>query len=138
MNGSQNQVTFSVLDREKGIPESPPISDGKYSLPAWYFSIRDVPLDALGIEDISKAVRQNIHLEHSVALALKRLQAEPLAGEMFQGELLCSLKSVPTSYWPKHPIEQQSLNTVINAVLQETDATDAIRQDAEELRRAAV
>ena len=96
-----------------------------------------MPLDELGIEDISKALRQNIHLEQVVPLALKRLQMEPLAGEMYDGELLASFKSVPADYWPKHPAERQSLNSVIGAVLQEADSTDAIRQDAEELLRKA-
>jgi hypothetical protein len=129
------RASFASLDKEKGFPEPPPASGEDYPLPAWYRSIRDVPLDELGVEDISKALRQNIHLEHVVPLALKRLQLEPLAGEMYEGELLASFKSVPADYWPKHPTERQSLNLVISAVLQEAEATDAVRQDTEELLR---
>jgi hypothetical protein len=136
MNGQNpDRVSFARLDKEKGFPEPPPASGDEFPLPAWYRLIRDVPLDELGIEDISQALRQNIHLEHVVPLALKRLQLEPLAGEMYEGELLASFKSVPADYWPKHPTERQSLNLVISAVLQEAEATDAIRQDTDELLR---
>ncbi|HEY3857555.1 MAG TPA: contact-dependent growth inhibition system immunity protein [Verrucomicrobiae bacterium] len=127
------RASFATLDKEKGLPESPPASGEEYPLPAWYRSIRDVPLDELGIEDISKAIRQNIHLENVVPLALRRLQTEPLAGEMYEGELLASFKCIPADYWSKHPTERQSLNLVISAVLQEAEVTDTIRQDADEL-----
>ncbi len=83
-----DRVSFARLVKEKGFPEPAQASGDDFPLPAWYRSIRDVPLDELRIEDISKALRQNIHLEQVIPLALKRLQMEPLAGEMYQGELL--------------------------------------------------
>jgi hypothetical protein len=126
-------MTFALLDRERGVPE--PASGDEYPLPAWYRIVREVALDELGVEDISKAIRQKIHLEHVVPLALRRLESEPLAGEMYEGELLVSLKSVPLQYWSKHEAERLSLKSVIETALQEEAIADNVRRDAEELFR---
>ena len=64
------------------MPEPGLASDNEYPLAAWYRFIREVPLDQLGLEDIAKATRQQVHIEHVVPLALRLLQADPLAGEM--------------------------------------------------------
>jgi|GEM_PF-1878126 hypothetical protein len=125
------RLTFALLDRKRGVPEPAPSEE--YPLPAWYRSVRELPLDELGIEDISKAVRQNIHLEQVVPLALRRLESEPLAGEMYDGELLVSLKSVPLEYWSKHEAERLSLKSAVEAALQEEAIADNVRRDAEEL-----
>jgi hypothetical protein len=126
-------LTFALLDRERGVPELAPAFGREYPFPAWYRSVREVPLNELSVEDISKAIRQSIHLEHVVPLALRRLEAEPLAGEMYDGELLVSLKSVPLDYWPKHEAERLSLKSAIEAALQEEAIADNVRQDAGEL-----
>jgi len=102
-------------------------------LPAWYRAVREVPLGALGVEDISKAIRQNIHLEQVIPLALQILESKPLAGEMFEGELLVSLKSVPSPYWSKHDTERLNLKSVIAQVLALDSISLDVRQDAEEL-----
>jgi hypothetical protein len=130
---TSNRISFAVLDKEKGLSVLPAASEEEYPLPAWYRSVREMPIDELTVEDISKAVRQNVHLEHVVPLALRVLESEPLAGELYDGELLVSLKAVPTQYWLQHRDEQRSVKSVIEAALRSGETTEDVRRDAQEL-----
>jgi len=131
--GTHHQLTFATLDRQKGIPDLPPVTGEEYPLPAWYRAVRETPLEELGVEDICKACRQQIHLEHVVPLTLRLLQSEPLAGEMYDGELLASLKSVPSDYWPTHVAEAAMLKSVCEEVRKNDTIPDEVRQDVVEL-----
>jgi len=135
---NRRRLTFALLDKEKGIAGLPPATGEEYPLPAWYRSVREIPLEELGVEDICKACRQQIHPEYVVPIVLRLLQSEPLAGEMYDGELLVSLKSIPPNYWSKHPDEAQVLKSVVEQALQIRTTTNDLRQDAEELLRRAV
>ncbi len=132
-----NPVTFASLDREKGISELPPATSEEYPLPAWYRAVREIPLEELGIEDICKACRQQIHLEHIIPMALRMLQSNPLAGEMYDGELLVSLKSVPAEYWQKCGEDAATLKEVVEKALAFDTTSDEVRQDANELLNKA-
>ena len=128
-----SKKSFAMLDRENGLPEYPPAVEEEFPLPAWYRAVREIPLDELGIEDIAKASRQQIHLDHVIPIAIRILQADPLAGEMYDGELLASLKPVPASYWSSHPSDASALKGVIGKVLQIEATNDDVRQAAKDL-----
>lgn len=66
-------------------------------------------------------------------MALRLLKAEPLAGEMYDGELLVSLKSAPSDYWPAHQDEVSSLESIIEAVIRGENTDDDLRRDVREL-----
>jgi hypothetical protein len=129
---TRGHVTFSMLDKEKGIPELPPVTADEYPLPAWYRAVRDIPLRELSVEDLSKANRQQIHPDHIVPTTLELLQSNPLAGEMYDGELFVSLKSVPPEYWSGHLNETEALKSVIGSALQADATTDDVRKDLED------
>jgi hypothetical protein len=133
----QNRVTFAILDREEGLPDLPPQTNEEYPLPAWYRSVYNVPLDELRLEDICKACRQRIHVEHTVPRALTLLKADPLAGEMYDGELLVSLKPIPPVYWSTHEDDRLTLKPLIEAVLKDMEVAENVRQDVEELLHRA-
>ena len=124
---------LSLCSTVRGEFQSPAQSGGEYPLAAWYRSVREMPLDELTVEDISKAVQQNLHLEYVVPLALRLLESEPLAGELYDGELLVSLKAVPKRYRSQHRNEQPSLKSVVEAALQSEETTEDVRRDAQEL-----
>jgi hypothetical protein len=133
----EGRLSFALLDRRNGVPEPGPALGDEYPLAAWYRAVREVPLEELTVEDISKAVRQNVHLENVVPLALRLLASEPLAGEMYDGELLASLKAVPAQYWLQHQDERRSLQGVAEAALRSEVATEDVRRDAQDLLRTA-
>lgn len=131
-NAASGQLTFALLDKRMGIAELPVTTGEEYPLPAWYRAVRDVPLNELGTEDICKACRQRIHIEHVVPLALRRLGADPLAGEMYDGELLISLRSIPAEHWSQHEAERLALMSALQQALQRAEKSSDVHQDAEE------
>ena len=134
MNEKANtRLTFAILDMRKGFAKLPPSTEEEYPLPAWYRAVSETHLDELGLEDICKACRQQVHLEHVVPLALRILKKESLAGEMYDGELLVSLKSAPLDYWPAHQDEVSSLKLIIETVSRSENTDDDLRRDVQEL-----
>jgi len=133
IDANLKQMSFAILDRLQGIPEPPVPTEEEFPLPAWYRAVRGLPLGELGVANIARACRQKIHLEQVVPLALELLESEPLAGELYDGELMVSLKSVPLIYWSKHDVERRSLTSVVSALLTMESVEADIRQDAEEL-----
>ena len=126
-------LTFAMLDREKGVSALPPSAGEEYPLPAWYRAVRETPIKDLGIEDICKACRQQIHIDQVVPIALQVLQSDPLAGEMYDGELLASLKSISPDYWPDHASETVMLKTTCEGVRGHVNLSEDVRQDVAEL-----
>jgi hypothetical protein len=129
MNERRGRTTFATLDREKGLPEPNPTIDEEYPLPAWYRAVRETPLDKLGVEDICKACHQQIHLEHVVPVALQLLQSDPVAGEMYDGELLASLKSIPVDYWSNHLVEATTLKSTCEQIQNKMTLSDDLHTD---------
>ena len=133
---SSTTETFAVLDCVKGIAPLPEKQGEEMPLPAWYRSVYHIPLDQLTVQDLSKAARQQIHPERIVPLVIERLQNEPLAGEMFDGELLASLRSIGADYWRSHRKDAASVRAVIAAAW--NDLPEDIQADAKEILRLLV
>ena len=129
----KNVITFAILDKQKGFAKLPPATEEEFPLPAWYRSVSETPLDELTLEDVCKACRQQIHHEHLVPLALRILKTKPFAGEMYDGELLVALKSVPSDYWRTHADEVMSLKAILEAVCCDENVEDDLRGDMREL-----
>jgi hypothetical protein len=102
-------MTFAELDRQRGFTGAPSSSVETFPLPSWYTSVRDIPFSEFGEEDICKACRQQIYPEHIVPIALELMKFNLLEGEMYAGELLVSLKSVPLNYWKEHSHQRSEL-----------------------------
>ncbi len=93
-------MTFRNLENQLGISTSN--AEPNSPLQSWYDSIRDKPIHAFSDEDLCKACRQELFLEFVVPITIDRLSANPLAGEMYDGELLAALASVTSEFWSKH------------------------------------
>ncbi|HUB23801.1 MAG TPA: contact-dependent growth inhibition system immunity protein, partial [Tepidisphaeraceae bacterium] len=96
-------TTFRQIDEAKGVTRETLLSRPS-AIGNWYIRVRDVPLDELTTSDICRAVRQKTHLDYVVPIALHLLEQSPLAGELYEGELLLAFDSLPEKFW------QQQLN----------------------------
>jgi len=128
-----SKITFALLDKQNGIVDLPPTSDEEYPLPTWYRSIREIPLDKLEVEDICKSCRQQLHLEFIVPMSLDRLASDPLIGEMYDGELVVSMKYIPQSYWANHVDEAKITKSIVEKILLREDIDSDVRLVAKEL-----
>jgi hypothetical protein len=92
--------------------------------------LRTVPIGSLSLDDIRLLLRQAIGVNWLVPLALDHLQAEPLAGESYPGDLLAAVLGVGTGYWDDHPAHTISLWHVREALEEmRTDATNLLQSD---------
>ena len=110
-----NPTTFHEIERAKGTDHG--ASDEQSPLSDWYARVRDVPLSAFGVEDLCKSVRQDLYPEYVVPVALEALEKEPLAGDMYDGELAVSFRSVSETFWRDNPVLAKRLLRVLKDVL---------------------
>ena len=94
-------VTFRDLDGDVQLPA--PTS----MLEEWYIKVRDAAVTDLDIEDLARACRQNLYSTTVIPLCLLKLEEDPLAGEMYDGELMHAMKGVAPDYWFTQPIDRE-------------------------------
>ena len=94
-------LTFRDLD--ENIDLQTPTS----ALEKWYIDVRDIKLKMLTVGQLARACRQDVFSEFIVPFCLNELENDPLAGDMYDGELVLALKKEHQSYWRDHPIERE-------------------------------
>ncbi|WP_147473148.1 MULTISPECIES: contact-dependent growth inhibition system immunity protein [Pseudomonas] len=72
------------------VPESDPSS-----LTQWYLKIRDLPIEDLELEDLCRALRQNLFSSELLHIVVKFLSEDVLSGFFDEGELLLLLDRLP-------------------------------------------
>lgn len=121
-------LTFQQIEQAKGIKYS---ADYEHSpLSDWYHRMRDVPLSAFGIEDLCKSVRQDLYPDHVIPVAIDALEKEPMAGEMYDGELALSFRFVSDNFWSKNLGLAQRLLHVLRKVVALLEDEDEFKADA--------
>lgn len=68
-------------------------------LSAWYNDIRHKSLGELSNGDIARMIRQALYLQFVIWEALERLSTNPLAGDMYDGEILDAMSNIGATYW---------------------------------------
>ncbi len=108
--------TFRQLDRDIWTnPSDSPLSE-------WYERVRDVPINQLGIGDISRACRQRLFLEYTVPVLVEYLDRDPLAGELYDGELASTVAKIPSRFWCQAPELAQKARNILREALSKFDA----------------
>ena len=126
-------MTFAQLDQENSIPPLAPPSEDEFPLQHWYRSVYHVPIESLSAGDICKACRQGVHSAQIVPMAIRLLKRSILEGEMFDGELLSSLKSISEKFWVEHSDLVVDLTKVVMENI--TEVTGDLLDDANQLLR---
>ena len=93
--GRIQDVRFSDFEQRKYCPTSRACS----SLDAWYQSVREVPLDQLGVGDICRALRQDLYVREVLPVAIAFFEDDVFAGDRYDGELLYALVDLSEGYW---------------------------------------
>nr|WP_321349303.1 contact-dependent growth inhibition system immunity protein [uncultured Methanoregula sp.] len=127
--------SFADLDQTKGHASLPPKQGEELPLPQWYRSVYHTPLAELTDWDLARACQQRIHIEEIVPIVLERLRVDPLVGEMFDGQLLVSLRSLGATYWQAHPKDTETVKMIVKKSW--SDLPEDVRTDAQEILQAA-
>ncbi|MGC5326552.1 contact-dependent growth inhibition system immunity protein [Brevibacillus sp. SYSU BS000544] len=103
MNGSygNRDLTLDEIAIKEGFT-SPFIVDEKVPLSKWFGSVLDVKLKDLSDGDIARLIRQKFHLTYIIPEALYRLYQNPLAGDLYDAEILISMNEVKDQFWKDH------------------------------------
>lgn len=128
------RLTFRQIESCKGIAAADEGDDS--SLGKWYQTVRDTPLGQFSDKDLGIACRQQVYMEFVVPVLLSRLESEPLAGDMYDGELLIALAALPRQFWAKNIVAACALQTLLDSVVVETDNADVLAA-LQQLRSAA-
>jgi hypothetical protein len=88
--------TIGGFERASGIAQRP---GGDFPLERWYRAIRDKPLAELSDEDLCRCCRQDIFPQLVVPYVIERIDSDPLAGELYDGEMLMALADVSEQFW---------------------------------------
>ncbi|MHA6194464.1 contact-dependent growth inhibition system immunity protein [Pseudomonas wadenswilerensis] len=96
-------MNFRELENIYGVAYEPE----KYpsSLSDWYISVRDVPLESLGVGDVCRAVRQDVFISDLLGAVICLLEEDVLAGDLYDGELLAALSQLQDDFWRAHILE---------------------------------
>jgi hypothetical protein len=102
------------------------------ALGQWYESVRDKPLAELSVEDLCRCCRQEIYPEAIVPYAVERVERNPLAGELYDGELLAALSSISTEFWRSQRTLAATLVSVLAGPINSDD--ESVLAEIETLR----
>lgn len=85
-------MMFSELesDQQKAMADK-----GNDPLDEWYRRVRNIEIEKLPLDDLARAVRQELFAEHVVPIALTVLERDPLAGEDYDGQLIYAISLLP-------------------------------------------
>lgn len=100
---------------------------GTSPLETWYETVRDKPIASFSQEDLCKACRQQIFLETIIPIAMEVLRKEPLAGEMFEGELIVAMSNISKYYWLTHRSTATELAAIAKSIISQAD--EELRKD---------
>jgi hypothetical protein len=125
---SQPVLTFRSLDEQEAVFATEPLPR-QWPLEVWFASVYDLPLGQFTPSDLARSCRQNIHLGVVVPLCLEVLAREPLAGELYDAELLSAVMGVPQDYWQAHDEQRQRMLDIAAAVLTPSSQQEAGNED---------
>ena len=75
---------------------------------------RKIPIKELTIEQLRLLISQKIGIEYLTELAIKKLELNILAeGDLYEGDLLLAVFSLPTEFWNGKPTEFRTLQNLV-------------------------
>ena len=110
-------ITFRKLIGNINITKEP---SQQSSLERWFARVIDVPIEDLTVEDLCRAIRQEVCIDQLMPKVLDVLTEDPLAGEYYDGELIAALSTIKGG----DLIEQKSSFIQIKQVINQLDSSD--------------
>jgi hypothetical protein len=86
------------------------------ALGEWYNRVLAVSLSEMSDGDLARIVRQSLALPNTLPYAFKRLLAQPLAGDLYEGELAVAIAKIQPQFWSEHPGLSQNATVVLRYV----------------------
>jgi len=84
-------MTFRKLIGNINITKEP---SQQSPLEQWFERVIDIPIEELAVEDLCRAIRQELCIPQLMPRALEIMTDDPLAGEYYDGELIAALSTI--------------------------------------------
>ncbi|MES4611346.1 MAG: contact-dependent growth inhibition system immunity protein [Ewingella sp.] len=97
-------------------------------LELWFERIIDIPIEELAVEDVCRALRQELCVDHLMPRVLDILTEDPLAGEYYDGELIAALSTIKREDLKDYISIFIQIKQLINQ-LAPSDTNDDIKKD---------
>lgn len=91
-------------------------ADQQSPLEQWFERVIDIPLEELSVEDLCRAIRQEICIDQLMPRILEILTEDPLAGEYYDGELISALATVKMKHLKDHMDSFQKAKALVNKI----------------------
>ncbi|MEQ4529992.1 MAG: contact-dependent growth inhibition system immunity protein [Mixta sp.] len=98
------------------------------SLEQWFERVMDIPIEELTVEDLCRAIRQELCIDQLMPRVLEVLAEEPLAGEYYDGELIAALSTIKAKDLKAQKNTFIQIKQLINQ-LSLSDINDDLRKD---------
>lgn len=98
------------------------------SLEQWFEQVIDIPLNELSVEDLCRAIRQELYIDKLMPRVWEVMKDDPLAGEYYDGELIAALSTVNEKSLKDQKSTFIQIQKIINN-LPPTDINDELRKD---------
>jgi hypothetical protein len=112
-------------------------SEGDAALERWYREVRGRPLGALDVAAVARALRQRLQLPLVAARGIELLAQDPLAGDLYEGELLAALLGAVGALPPLGEAAVAALRRALEGALSASPPPDTDALTWQELQRDA-
>lgn len=97
-------------------------------LELWFERVIDVPIEKLSVEDLCRAIRQELCIDQLMPRVLDVLTEDPLAGEYYDGELIAALSTIKEKDLKDQKSTFIQIKQLINQ-LSPSDIDDDLKKD---------
>lgn len=106
-------------------------------LELWFERVIDIPIEELSVEDLCRAIRQEICVDQLMPRILDVLTEDPLAGEYYDGELIAALSTIKVDDLKDHKNSFIQIKQLISQ-LEPSDINDDLKKDILKINQIVV
>lgn len=127
-------ITFRKLIGNINIEREP---SQQSPLELWFERVIDIPIEELAVEDLCRAIRQELCVDQLMPRVLEVLTEDPLAGEYYDGELIAALSTIKGEDLKDQKSSFVQIKQLINQ-LDPSDIDDDLKKDILKINRIVI
>ncbi|MBD8109438.1 contact-dependent growth inhibition system immunity protein [Erwinia persicina] len=127
-------ITFRKLIGNINVAKEP---SQQSPLELWFEHVIDIPLEELAVEDLCRAIRQELCVDQLMPRVLDVLTEDPLAGEYYDGELIAALSTIKGDDLKGQKSSFVQIKQLINQ-LDSSDINDDLKKDILKINKIVI
>lgn len=127
-------ITFRKLIGNINVAKEP---SQQSPLELWFERVIDIPIEELAVEDLCRAIRQELCVDQLMPRVLDVLTEDPLAGEYYDGELIAALSTIKGDDLKGQKSSFVQIKQLINQ-LDSSDINDDLKKDILKINKIVI